>query len=69
MREYEATCSHTTHALCPRVQNILLRYLPNLRTLDLGFDSRHFIMDWNITPVRVPLTYRSDATMFVGEVM
>jgi hypothetical protein len=43
--------------LRPLVQNILLRYLPNLRTLDLGFDSSNFIFDWNIAPIRAPLTY------------
>jgi hypothetical protein len=35
----------------------VLRYLPALRSLDLGFDSSHFIMDWDTIPVRAPLTY------------
>lgn len=47
---------HITHSLRPLVQNILLRYQPNLRMFDLGYDSTHFIMDWNVTPVRAPLT-------------
>ena len=55
--EYRQNVFITTHSLRPLVQNILLHYLPNLRTLDLGFDSSHFIMDWDTTPVRAPLTY------------
>jgi hypothetical protein len=48
---------HTNHDLRPVVQNIVLRYLPALRSLDLGFDSSHFIMKWNTIPIRAPLTY------------
>ena len=52
-----AKLDHSTYALRPFVQNVLLRYLPNLRTLDLGFESSHFIRDWEITPHSTALTY------------
>ena len=57
MMGYRQSHHSSIHSLHPLFQHILLRYLSNLRTLDLGFESSHFIMDWNITPVRAPLTH------------
>jgi hypothetical protein len=48
---------HTTDNLYPLVENILLQHLPRLRSLDLGFNTGQFIMDWRIAPVKVPLTH------------
>jgi hypothetical protein len=48
---------YTVHHLYPVVKNILLRHLPALRSLDLGFHSSHFILVWNIAYVQAPLTY------------
>lgn len=48
---------HTTHNLYPLVKNILLEHLPRLRSLDLGFNTGQFILDWTIDPVQIPLTY------------
>jgi hypothetical protein len=48
---------HTEHDLYPLLKNILLRYLPALRSLDLGFHSGYGIRYWNINYSQAPLTY------------
>jgi hypothetical protein len=35
----------------------LLEHLPRLRSLDLGFHTGQFNLDWKIAPVQIPLTY------------
>ncbi|CAF1293778.1 unnamed protein product [Rotaria magnacalcarata] len=39
------------------VQNILLRHLPALRSLDLGTNNYNRMLFWRITSISVPLTY------------